>query len=643
MPLKIRCPHCLRVLVAADETAGQTKLCPACGQNFNVPLPSELMAQKPAAAQSNVPTCPRCHAEVAPTAVWCHQCHTNLATGKRLPLRQRLRFLTWRFWTIAGASVAVGVLVLFAVLHMVRIQRQPPPAPFVPTAPKEIAGAELAAQLFAARTSADREAALCALSGVEQRAAPAVADALAAALDKYTDAPQARANVRAALDLLVRTRDAHLSARADWLALLERCQQQGGLRATALRARAQLGDERVAADLADLWLSELQRSLLLARVAGAARSNDEPGTRLGLRQATTDLSRTTAGLRILAQNEPLGVFERLLASYWESWSWLGQQRGERLADAIFDLARPAQQSLNFDPRDVRQPRDILKRIGASAAAPVRAAAGLVLEQRGPQYRSACHTIAESLAQLLPTCDPHDQQRLTWAIARLRGKLFGEAGRADPLDVTPAEIAAAAEWGQPGSKPTLKGPYPAAPVLKWRAVPATRLLERDLLAQLHGGWPAARRTLDDWLAAELGCTPRIAALVSPGQRDPDYPAVTMALVIAATSNAQALRPQLELWHEATEQPAWLRALAYTVLGSLDARTGKWTSGWPAGLDPGDVTTLDSGDPGWEPFGRVLVAGGPGMLERAADFKPAPLPTRLRDRLLAAAKAANRAAP
>jgi hypothetical protein len=95
--------------------------------------------------------------------------------------------------------------------------------------------------------------------------------------------------------------------------------------------------------------------------------------------------------------------------------------------------------------------------------------------------------------------------------------------------------------------------------------------------------------------------------------------------------------LRLWREASDQPAWVRALAYTVLGSLDARRGRWESGWPAGLDLGDSRRLDAGEPSWECFGRVLAAGGPSMLERLTSFAPAPLSTEVRAKLVEAAKA------
>jgi hypothetical protein len=309
-----------------------------------------------------------------------------------------------------------------------------------------------------------------------------------------------------------------------------------------------------------------------------------------------------------------------------------------LADELFDLASPAEKTLEFKPEDVRQPRDVMKMIATRGSPAARAAAGLVLEQRGPQYKTLCHQIADGLGTVLAECSAADQQRLTWTIARLRGQLFGPAARMHPLDMTEGEIAAALQWAHPGVAPALPRPYPEPPKLVCRAVTAERLLERDLLSELQQGWAEVRPVLDRWQAARLGCTPRVHELLHPGQRRPDYPALAAGLVLVAENNDETVRAQLALWREATEQPAWVRALAYTVLGSLDARRGRWDSGWPAGLDLGDTRLLDSGTPGWDVFGRVLMAGGPAMLERLRTSRPASLSPEASARLLEAAKSA-----
>jgi hypothetical protein len=97
----------------------------------------------------------------------------------------------------------------------------------------------------------------------------------------------------------------------------------------------------------------------------------------------------------------------------------------------------------------------------------------------------------------------------------------------------------------------------------------------------------------------------------------------------------LRRGLELWRDAADQPAAVRALAHMVLGSFDARRGRWDSDWPAGLSWPPAAALDSGTPGWDHLGRVLALGGRPALDRLNLQRP-PLDPALRAKLMDAAK-------
>lgn len=642
MPLKIRCPHCFRKLVADDDVAGEPKACPACGEVFNVPLPRA--AQKAAGAPATtLPRCPRCDTELVPTASYCHRCHTDLQTGRRLPLKRRLRLVSPRTWALGGCALVVAALLVYVAAQFFIIRSRDPRAPFRPTMPAPIPAAALAQELLGAGDAGQRRAALASLAGVEQRAAPAVARALAAALESGTGDLEARRNQVAAIELLARNQAYHTELAAEWIGVFERCEARPALREAALRARGMIGDARALDDLRRLWLEKLRRRLLLARVARVSRMDDGPAIRLVSARARRAMAAAADGLRVLARDDNTPVFEQLAEDYWQSWTWLGQGTGDGFAEELFALAGPSQSGLEFKPEDVRQPRDIMKRVAQRGSSAARAAAGLVLEAQQGRYRRACRAIADTLAEILPDCAPADQQRLTWAIGRLRGRLFGTATRDHPLDVTATEIEAAQRWARPGFAPNVAGPYPPPPILSYRLTAAARLLEQDLLRGLRGGWPAADEALDDWLVADLGFTPRLRALIDPGQRRPVYPALAAALVCVAVYDEQTLRPELELWREAVDQPAWVRALAYTVLGSLDARRGRWASGWPAGLDLGNTKLLDAGTPGWEHFGRAIAAGGPVTLHRLADFQ-AVLAANVYDKLIAATRRASaRAAP
>ena len=518
MPLKIRCPHCRRVLLAEDKAAGKQKTCPSCNRPLSVPLPRDAIGSA-ADADSLVRRCPRCKTEVAPNSLYCHKCHTDLATGKRLPLGHRLRLTSWRFRATAVFALALFGLLAGTAIRVYLIRSRPPSATYNPTEPTPIPAVELANQLLAAKDSTERLAAMESLRGIELRAAPAVADALAASLEQPDD-PQRRWNRIAAIDLLARNAESHLQVVPAWLKLLERCGNDAGLRDAAWRARAILGDAGVLDELAERWLDNLRRVIFLSRIGELSSTDGLAGADLMEQTARTELKRCADGLRRLARDENNPVFERLTAAYWDSWNWLGQGRGDAFARALFDLAQPPEGSLEFKPQDVHGPRDAMNRVAQRGSPAARAAAGLVLKELMPQYTALCGQVSDILGGLLPDSDALDQQRLTWAIARLRGKLFGSIPPDGPLDVGGAEIAAAQQWLRPGVPPRLHEAYVAPPVLVYRAVMAERQLERDLLMDFQGDWTSAGMALDRWLAADLGCTPRVRELLSPGQRRPE---------------------------------------------------------------------------------------------------------------------------
>ncbi len=639
MPLKIRCPHCRRVLIAEDDVAGQTKACPACGRVLNVPLPTIPEPAEPQAPPRLA--CPHCGIEVAPAAAVCHQCYTDLITGRRLPLRQRWRRYSWRRWGAVGITAGLLIGGVLLGLHFRRLRTVSPELVYRPPPPVAVPAAELAAELLGARDETGRRAAIARLEPHGAAIADALAEALVESLRAVPDAARTGSQL-AAIDLLGRC-----GATADGAgvrAALSACESQPALRAAALRARGLIGDAAALEALAAVWVGEVRRAAFLARLERVSPSGDKDARRVASDIVRRAQARAGDGLRALAVDSAPAVFSAVLAPYWESWSWLGHTRGDALADAVFELARPAEGSLDFRADDVRRPRDVLRRVGQLAAPETRAAAGLALLRRGPQYQSVYAEISAALGAALAGAPPATQQRLTWSIAVLRGKLFGNVARDHPLDVSASEVAEALAWAGVDSPAGSGGvAYPEMPILTWRARTGRAEAERALLAEFARGWPAVPAALDRWRAAGLGSSPAVHALLDPGQRTPQYPAVAAALVIAAEAGDRAVRPQLELWVEAVDQPAWLRAMAYTVLGSLDARAGAWDSGWPAGLTL-DPAALESGAPGWDLFGRIIAAGGPAAVRRLEETKSASLSTEVRSRLVQAARrAAERTGP
>lgn len=638
MPLKIRCPHCKRTLVAEDDTAGQGKRCPACGMGFTVPIPVCESPQHVEVAGK----CPKCRADMAPGTEYCPHCYYDPAAGKRLPLRRRLQFVSVRAWTVTGLGVVVLVALIFSGVRIYegRIRRGEYPASAPAVARKPIAvGSKWVKQLLEAESAADRTRAFEALLSLGSAALPELARGVEESA-RVGGGQQTR-NRAAAVELFARGGEEH------WLPLLKKLQNEEGLRETVLVARALLGDDEVAEELSSLWLTALRRQMFLTRVAELSPGRQAHAIQASERRAAERLAEP---LRGLAERSDATVIDDVLATYWESWSWLGQERGEVFAVEVFELAKPPRRKdLEFKFR-VRAARGALDRASQRGSPSARAAAAMVLTQCAPQYKSLRQRMIATLVSILPKSKPAAQQRIAWTLARHAGRSFdGLSAENSPEDFSRPAVRDALDWArtsaiaEPDSLKIPRKAYPAPPKLIRRVVTPRRQLERDLLQELGVGWGAVCAMLDRWMDAELGCTPQVEGLLDPGQRDPDYPALAAAMIIAAESNAQHLRPQLDLWSEASDQPAWVRGFAYSVLGVLDARRGRWTSGWPAELDERMIGRPGRNSPDWDLWGHLLAAGGPQLRARLLNTPPDSLSSAMRAKLLRAAEHEARRRP
>jgi phage FluMu protein Com len=633
MPLKIRCPHCQKVLRAEDQTAGEQRACPVCGQVFTVPIPYHEQERPPIEVAR---VCPRCAHPVAPGTGFCPRCMTELASGQRLPLGRRLRLVplrTWVTWTLGAAAVLItvfvaGNLLLHQSVRTTFSRMLPGPTPEPATSI-----ATLAAQLLDAPDQASIQAAFDALAQRGDAIYPAVADELERSIAAGSPRPDSQ---RAAIDLLVR------SGEPRWLPLLEQAYERPALHEAALHGRARLGDSRVLDVLHAGWTERLRRLLFFERLVSVTDRRADPAAEELGAQLRWQTARYADSLRRLATNPANGVVERLAGDYWDSWCWLGQRQAEAFGQALFEIAQPpVGHGLSFEDvkEEVRGARRALDRAAARAPGGTAAAIGLVLAQCAPQYRSARERIVANIARQLPNSTPEDQQRITWTLARLTQRAFGQTTEhAQPLDVAPADVLEALAWAGHGAKTPSKSAdgssFRTPPILVRRILTPERQLEHELLAAMRTGWRESLDAAARWTAAELGSTPRIRALLHPGRREFCYPAIMGAMVVCAESRAADLAPQLDLWRTAGDQPRWLRGLAFTTLAAIEALGAGRASNWPAGLEQELLDELDTNPPGWEPFRRVVAAGGKAMERRLSGPDGAKLPARLRARLLPA---------
>ena len=639
MPLKIRCPHCRKVLLADAQYAGQDKACPKCGKVFNIPVPiSDRNIADSAPSASVVSPCPHCGYDVAPGTSFCKKCMRGLADGKRIPLSHRLQLVSVRNWTLA-ALIVVAVPFLGVVGYTIYRDRfaraDEPLTPFVPVTPREVASSKWAQQLFQAASRQERADAVNQLNQMGPRAVTDLLAALEASVRTTgADRRQQRRNQTAAIRFLGAFGGGQCKlslAETNWPVQLHE---------EVVLARGLLGDHDVLDDLCQLWLDHTRASTFLDEAIRAAGAESASVSVHALRRAHERSRRIERALRGFKR----AAFERIAAGYWESWAWLGQSRDDIFAAKLFEMAKPPEDrdmDVSEAVDDLRAARDTLETVTREGPDAVKPVAAVLLANLAPQYRTALNRMKATLARALRDADPVNQQRLTWALASITARQFGAiTGDDSPALVRHADVVAALKWiresriAQPEPLQTHEGSYLGPPTTMRRVVTVKRQAERDLLARISIDWQTARNVADEWLDLEIGCTPRVRALLNPSQRSPNYPALMGAMIIVAESNATSWREPFTIWRQAGDQPAWVRSLAYTVLAALDAQRGDPIGSWPAEL----ILPKPDAGPGRGDFARVIAAGGAALVERLALNRPLSLSPAAHAELVVAARQA-----
>ena len=635
MSLKIRCPHCKRILVAEDDEAGRGKYCPHCRAGFTVPIPVRKVDHSVEVAEH----CPKCGANIAPGTRYCPKCHREPSTGRKLSLPRRLRYVKARRWTVISTSVlAVVLLAILGGWYYQNHFRRPssPSTPSDTTAGVDTlhdAALEYCRRLLAADSLDERQAALNGLRSTGQTGIPVLVEILENVRNETQNNSE---NLAAALRYLAR------NGGKNHLGLIASFQRRSGLREVVLVARGRLGDRTITDDLLQLWETRLRR-LYFLRGLGAGLSAEM--ARMVQTRESVACEEATEALRTLAELHDSSIVDQTLSDYWDSWCWLGQKRGEFFSASLFELAQPPTSSQSDFRTEIRSARDRLGHAAENGAASVRAAAILVLTENAPQYRSLRERTITSLAALLPTAQPEEQQRIAWTLSRLSGQSFGGLSDAAlPIQFNSAAMGSALRWAarltsREGRTASVRAEeYPSIPHLHRRVVTARRQLEDELLGRFSRNWTDLSEALDRWIQEKLGVTPRITEILNPSQQKPDYLALAGAILIAAESGDKPSQHQLELWIQATDQPAWVRGFAAGADRIIEARTGNPVAGWPR-----DLTVDTFGNPGQDAppidlWGRLLAAGGEGYLNHLEATTNDSPPEPIRSTLLRAARQA-----
>lgn len=623
--LKIVCPHCRRVLTAEMFTIGEQRLCPACNSVLTVPIP--VRAQGPQRAE--VRRCVKCQTEIGYSSAYCQKCYTDQRSGQKLTLMRRLALGSLSAWGIAaGVLILVAVVAgvgygYYAAMHRETIARHEPPPP------KVIDAEMLATRLFAAQTPAERKDARFELEQAGSVAVGALVNEVRRSLAEGTKASTINSQ-RTALEVLTAIR-AESALGDSELGVLKSAGQVMPLHGASIRARAVQGDVDARTEILELWLRQSESLAAVDRLielTPPAALHQLPAFREAL---YGEWSLTTTILKRIVERRDWPVLEPIGDAYWKSWSWLGQTHGEYLSRRIFELAKPANVSdasgsqLGFNAEEIRGGRRAIQQMSDGGSAAAQAAAMVVLFENTPQYETLRNTIRDALIAKFATLTAREQQLVVWALARISDRKFaGQGVDQHPSQFDTAAMTAVMDWArkelglQISARALQECRRP--PELELSVVSASRQLESALIAQFGRDAKAAEGAIVRWVEAGIGWTPRLDALLDPGQRSPHLPALSAAITLAGITGDSRVRSSLQLWRRAEDQPAAVRGLAYTALGILDAREHTDLSGWPAGLSLGDERSIDTGAPGWANFGALLASGGDRVIERLWSASP-----------------------
>lgn len=553
MEKPVICPHCNKFFVADLESGNPFCLCPQCGRWMNV---GALLKKGQRPTPSGPVRCPYCQAEMSPGNDVCPKCQREVATGKMLPLMQRLKLLPIGTKLLAlCAALAVMVVIVVAVNLTVSYVTKPEPPP-VPVPTDESPEVKTAQEILARLLKADDPAKAYAIGEELGRVGAPATDVILRALDRkdLTLAVQ-RGLIHALGGACRNVPNVAASDRLD--ALLNHPE----LGRTALISLAWMGDARAARRLEQIFAETFLHKEMGDALVRMNQLDDDIDP-VGLQRVWGDRVRALRGPMAALGHHGL---VRMLARYWPAWDWPTRDRGRAWMDEVNQVAGQILIGKHRIP-EVRSVNDELVQLLSGAKPGVRLAAALLLHKRSAGGRSDRESWARALNDLLSHQDRTIRERTVWTLATITGKTFGRYGPdQSPTRVSPLALREAAAWlgelfGKPVRiSPALPAEHETHKTAERRTYHPARAEARQLMADLpNADWPAARKAWDGLYRLPPDAAPVVRKLLDGDVRKLTVPARLVILQSLAWWHDETSAAKMDRLANLLDNPVWMPA-------------------------------------------------------------------------------------
>ncbi len=587
MEQPVICPHCNKFFVAELESGNPFCLCPKCGRWMNV----GALVKKGERPQPSGPLrCPYCQAEMSPGNDTCPKCQREIATGKMLPLSQRLRMLPIGTKLLAlCAALALLVVVVVGINLAVTVLTKPEPGPPAPPPPTESPEVKTAQEILARLLKADDPAEAFEIGEELGRVGAPATEVILRALDRKDLTLAVQRGLIHALGGACR--NAPNVAASDRLDALLNHPELGR---TALISLAWMGDARAARRIEQIFAETFLHKEMGDALVRMNQLDDDIDP-VGLQRVWSDRVRALRGPMAALGHHGL---VRMLARYWPAWDWPMRDRGRAWMDEVNQVAGQIVMRPGFP--EMRSVNAELVQLLSGAKPGVRLAAALLLHKRSAGGRSDREGWARALNDLLSHKDRTIRERTVWTLATITGKTFGRYGPDQPpTRVSPLALKEAAAWlgnlfGKPlRISPALLAEHETRRRTERRTYHPARVEARQLVAGLpDADWPAARKAWKGLRRLPADAAPVVRRLLDGDVRRLSVPARLVVLQSLAWWRDRASVPKMAQISGLLDNPVWMSA----CLAAAKASASRETESTPwqdkvASLSPDILTGRD----------------------------------------------------